>query len=177
MKTRITKSLPAWARHAAAAGVLVLVCGLTAYAAAPPQDGSPAPNFSLPLVANGRGAVSLAQLKGHAVYINFFASWCQPCKAEAPSIGKIAHDFGKHNVVVIGIDELEANEQAKNFATQYNLPYRIAVDSSGEVGGSYGLIGLPLHVFIAADGTVAMHREGEMSEAQIRAELQKLSHH
>lgn len=172
------KAKPLWtARFArlAALVALVLTFGVSASAAPPPQNGSPAPNFTLPLAANGKGEVSLAALKGHAVYINFFASWCGPCKAEAPSIARLAHEFAKHNVIVVGIDELEANDRAKTFAAQYKLPYRIAVDSSGDVGGNYGLIGLPLHVFIAPNGTVAMHREGEMSESQIRTELQSLS--
>lgn len=146
-----------------------------ASAAAPPQNGTPAPAFSLPLAANGHGFVSLRQLQGHAVYINFFATWCQPCKAEAPSIGRLALEFAKHNVVVLGIDELETGSAAHSFATQYRLPYRVAVDSSGDVGGNYGLIGLPLHVFIGADGRVAMRREGQMSPAQIRAELRTIS--
>jgi cytochrome c biogenesis protein CcmG, thiol:disulfide interchange protein DsbE len=150
-----------------------------AVADAPPRTGAPAPAFSLPVVANGNGSVSLASLKGHAVYLNFFASWCQPCKDEVPYIGTLSKQYAHHNVVVVGIDELEAADKAKQFAVEYRLPYRVALDNSGEVGGSYGLIGLPMHVFIKPDGTVAAYRVGEMSESQIRAELQTLSseHH
>ena len=131
------------------------------------------------LVANGKGTVSLASLKGHAVYLNFFASWCQPCKEEVPYISKLSQEFAKHNVIVVGVDELESADRAKQFADQFKLVYRIALDDSGDVGGSYGLLGLPLHVFIAPDGTVAVYRVGEMSEAQVRAALQQASspHH
>ncbi|MBV8162800.1 MAG: TlpA family protein disulfide reductase [Candidatus Eremiobacteraeota bacterium] len=150
-----------------------------ASADAPPRAGAPAPAFSLPVVANGHGTVSLASLKGRNVYLNFFASWCEPCKAEAPSIAALSKQYAPHNVVVVGIDELEQAEAAKNFATRYHLPYSIALDTSGDVGGSYGLLGLPLHVFISPDGTVAAYRVGEMSPAQIKTELQTLSasHH
>ena|GEM_PF-1111618 len=159
------------------ATLLVMLGASSAHAARPPHNGAPAPSFSLPLAANGTGQISLSQLHGRAVYLNFFASWCQPCKAEAASIAKLSREFSKHNVVVVGIDELEASRKAAEFASQYKLPYKIAIDDSGDVGGSYGLIGLPLHVFISADGKVAMHREGEMSESQIRAELLRLSRH
>jgi peroxiredoxin len=150
-----------------------------ASADAPPRAGAPAPAFSLPVVANGHGTVSLASLKGHNVYLNFFASWCEPCKAEAASIAELSKQYAAHNVVVVGIDELEQAEAAKGFAARYHLPYSIALDTSGDVGGSYGLLGLPLHVFISTDGTVAAYRVGEMSPTQIRTELQTLStnHH
>jgi len=150
-----------------------------AVADAPPHTGAPAPAFSLPVVANGTGTVSLSSLKGHAVYLNFFASWCQPCKEEVPYIGTLSKQYAHHNVVVVGVDELEAADKAKQFAVQYHLPYRVALDNSGEVGGSYGLVGLPLHVFIAPNGTVVAYRVGELSESQIRNELQTLSaeHH
>lgn len=153
---------------------LWLLCASGASAAPPPKVGAPAPAFSLPLAANGQGAVTLASLKGHGVYLNFFATWCGPCKVEAPYIGKLSREFAKKNVVVIGVDELEGPDRAKGFAAQYGLPYKIGVDSDGEMGGSFGIIGLPLHVFIAPDGTVTMHREGEMSELQIRAALHNL---
>jgi len=117
----------------------------------------------------------LASLRGKGVYLNFFATWCGPCKVEAPYIGKLSREFAKRNVVVIGVDELETASQVKKFADQYKLPYRIVLDDSGDMGGSYGVAGLPLHVFIAPNGTVTVHRVGEMSEQQIRSALTALS--
>lgn len=146
-----------------------------ASADAPPRAGAAAPAFSLPVVANGHGTVSLTSLKGHNVYLNFFASWCEPCKEEAPSIAQLSKQYAPHNVVVVGIDELEQADAAKNFAERYHLPYSIAVDTSGDVGGSYGLLGLPLHVFISADGKVEAYRVGELSPSQIKSQLQTLS--
>ena len=151
------------------------ILSTAASADAPPRAGAPAPAFSLPVVANGHGTVSLTSLKGHNVYLNFFASWCEPCKAEAPLIAALSKQYASHNVVVVGIDELEQAEAAKGFATRYHLPYSIALDTSGDVGGSYGLLGLPLHVFISKDGTVAAYRVGEMSPSQISTQLQTLS--
>jgi cytochrome c biogenesis protein CcmG/thiol:disulfide interchange protein DsbE len=159
------------------AGLLALIAVLAtqALAAAPPRAGSPAPAFSLPVIANGSGSLTLASLKGHAVYLNFFASWCEPCKAEVPYIGKLSKEYAARNVVVVGVDELEPADKAKQFAAQYHMPYRVTLDDSGDVGGSYGLIGLPLSVFIAPNGMVASYHVGQMSESQIRGELQALS--
>jgi thiol-disulfide isomerase/thioredoxin len=126
-------------------------------------------------VANGHGTLTLSSLKGRNVYLNFFASWCEPCKAEVPSIAELSRQYASRNVVVVGIDELEQAEAAKGFAERYHLPYSIVLDTSGDVGGSYGLLGLPLHVFISADGKVAAYRVGEMSPSQIKSELQTLS--
>jgi cytochrome c biogenesis protein CcmG/thiol:disulfide interchange protein DsbE len=160
---------------AAALATAIVLCAGVARGAAPPRPGSPAPAFSLPLVANGQGAVSLASLHGHAVYLNFFASWCQPCKTEVPYISRLAREYAKRNVVVIGIDELEPAARAQAFAREYHLTYPIALDNSGTVGGDYGLVGLPLHVFIAANGTVAQYRPGELSEDQVRAALNAIA--
>jgi len=155
--------------------VASLALAARVWAAAPPHVGSPAPAFSLPIVANGGGTVSLDSLKGHAVYLNFFATWCQPCKEEVPYISKLSQQFAKRNVVVIGVDELESADKVKQFAQQYKLAYKLTLDSGGDVGGNYGLLGLPLHVFIAPNGMVAAYRVGEMSEAQVRAALQAAS--
>jgi cytochrome c biogenesis protein CcmG, thiol:disulfide interchange protein DsbE len=158
----------------AALGVALLAFGMVVSADAPPRKGAPAPAFTLPVVANGHGTLTLASLKGHPVYLNFFASWCQPCKEEASSIAALSKQYAPEHVVVIGIDELEQAQAAKEFAERYHLPYSIALDQSGEVGGTYGLIGLPLHVFIGSNGTIAAYRVGEMSKSQIQDELSKL---
>ena len=157
------------------AALAIVIAAVQALAAAPPRTGTQAPAFALPVVVNGKGTLSLASLKGHAVYLNFFASWCEPCKEEVPYIGKLSKQYAKDNIIVVGIDELESADKAKQFAAQYKLPYLVTLDNSGDVGGDYGLIGLPLHVFIAPDGKVAAYRVGEMSEAQINADLNELA--
>lgn len=140
-----------------------------------PQPGAPAPNFSLELIANGHGNASLDAYRGKAVYLNFFASWCVPCKEEVPSIAAFAKAYAKRGVVVIGVDELESVAAARGFVTRYHLPYPIGLDDSGSLGASYGLIGLPLHVFIGTDGKIVARRSGEMTPDQIRAGLDQIA--
>jgi len=145
----------------------------TAGAAPPPQRNAPAPAFTLPN-ADGHGQISLVALKGHPIYLNYFASWCPPCNAEAPDLAKLAAAFKSKGVVVIGIDELEGSKQALGFARKYHLPYAIALDNDGSVGANYGVAGLPVHVFIDRHGKVAYYQPGEMTTEQIRSHLEAL---
>jgi len=140
-----------------------------------PLAGSAAPAFSIPVVANGQGQITLAKLSGRAVLLNFFASWCIPCKAEVPTIAQLSKIYSKRGVVVIGIDELESPQAASSFAAQFKLPYAIGLDNSGAVGGAYGLIGLPLSIFIDASGKIASRHAGQMSETELRAGLEQIA--
>lgn len=166
------------ARSAAAlaAAALLLVSGAGTALAGIPQAGAPAPQFSLELIANGQGTVSLDKYKGKGLYLNFFASWCQPCKAEVPSIVQFSKEYAKRNVVVLGIDELESLSAAKGFVSQFKMPYPIGIDDSGAIGASYGLIGMPLSVFIGPDGKIVKRVAGEMLPAQIKAGLDSIAH-
>jgi len=148
---------------------ILLTSGARIAAAGIPQAGAPAPQFSLELIANGRGTVSLDRYKGKGIYLNFFASWCEPCKAEVPTIVQLSKVYAKRNVVVVGIDELESLDRAKGFVVQFKMPYPIGVDDSGAIGASYGLIGMPLSIFIGPDGKLVKRVAGEMSSAQIKA--------
>ena len=144
-------------------------------AAGIPQVGAPAPAFSIQAIANATGDLSLSRYAGKAIYLNFFASWCEPCKAEVPSIAQLSKEYAKRGVVVIGIDELESASAADGFVARFKLPYPVGLDDSGSVGGSYGLIGMPMHVFIGADGKLVLRHAGEMSADQIRAALDQIA--
>ena len=157
------------------AASLLLAFGAGAAVAGIPQNGAPAPQFSLELIANGQGTVSLDKYKGKGLYLNFFASWCQPCKAEVPAIVGFSKQYSKRNVVVLGIDELESLNAAKGFVAQFKMPYPIGIDDSGAIGASYGLIGMPLSVFIGPDGKIVKRVSGEMSTAQIKAGLDSIA--
>lgn len=158
----------------AAAALSALVLTTSPGACGIPQTGGAAPDFSMPLIANGKGTVSLASFKGKAVYLNFFASWCVPCKTEVPWIVSLSKTYAKRGVVVLGVDELESPSAALGFVKQFGIPYPVGSDS-GPIGAEYGLIGMPMHIFIGADGKLALRRSGEMSADQIRAELDAIS--
>jgi thiol-disulfide isomerase/thioredoxin len=112
--------------------------------------GKPAPPINLEMLSGTK--VSLTQFKGKPVYVNFFASWCQPCKQELPFIVK-QYPALKSRVVFLGIDELEAPAQVGPFAKQMGIVYPIVIDPGG-VGAEYQIDTLPKSVFIDRQGIV-----------------------
>ena len=156
-------------RTVVAAAAALALLPVAVFAA--PQVGKPAPAFSLPS-SDGK-TVTLDALRGKPVYVNFFASWCGPCNAEAPSIGKLRSQYAKRGLQVVGIDELDAAGQGAVFEKKYGNPYAlVAIDESGAVGKAYGAVAMPVHVFIDRRGNETTYRLGEMSPAEIETAIQ-----
>jgi thiol-disulfide isomerase/thioredoxin len=149
----------------------ILAVAIPTAALALPKVGQPAPVLALSTTA-GKPFV-LSSLKGKAVYLNFFASWCGPCNEEASSIGKLSAKYKAKGLTVVGVNELESAQKAEGFLKQYHLPYGAILDSDGKVGRDYGAIGLPLHVFIDRNGNIKSYRLGEMSPAEIEAAIKE----
>ncbi|GAC1407661.1 MAG: TlpA disulfide reductase family protein [Candidatus Velthaea sp.] len=153
----------------ASAAALALAVSAPLGASAAPTVGAPAPAFTLPTV--GGKPLALAALKGRAVYLNFYASWCGPCNEEAPSIGKLSAKYKAKGLTVVGVNELENPQKAKSFMQHYKLPYDAVLDSDGKVGKDYNALGLPVHVFIDRKGIVKTYRLGEMSSQDIETSI------
>ncbi len=156
----------------AASVAFVLACVFPNIALAVPKAGQPAPAFALPTV-DGK-SLSLASLAGKAVYLNFYASWCGSCNEEAPSIGKLSEKYKSRGFTVLGVDELESAQKAKEFLTSHHLAYTAVVDADGKTGKDYGAIALPVHIFIGRDGLVKTYRLGEMYPDEIEAAIKAI---
>jgi peroxiredoxin len=119
--------------------------------------------------------VRLADLRGKAVWINFFASWCPPCQAETPVLRDTYNAYKDRGVVMIGISvqETTASDVAA-YAAKYGLGYTIAADLSGDIFRLYGAYVLPTQVFIDPAGVVRTVRLGLMDDASAAAELDAL---
>ena len=154
----------------AAALFTTAVLPLSALAAA--SVGKPAPSFTAPLASGG--TLSLSSLHGKPVYLNFFATWCAPCNAEAPDINALQKQYQRRGFVTIGVDEREDADKAKSFVHKFGLTYKAVVDENGDVLNPYGAIGLPVHVFIDRRGNVKLIRNGEMSKAEIEAAIKSI---
>jgi peroxiredoxin len=140
-----------------------------------PQTGFPAPDFTLETI-DGQ-TVTLSSLRGKPVILNFWASWCPPCKAEMPAIQHVYEDYRARGLVVLAVNAAHqdtlVNVQA--FLTENSLTFPVPLDPAGTVNTLYQVRSLPTTFFIGADGVI---REivigGPMTEAALRLRADSL---
>ena len=128
------------------------------------KDRQPAPSFSVPAL-DGSGRVSLAQLRGRPVVVNFWASWCEPCKRETPDLVAFAASHPK--IQVVGLATTDVPGDSRAFARRYNVPYPLGVDRSGAVGHRYDIAGLPTTVIVDCSGRVFVSWSGPISSGDL----------
>jgi cytochrome c biogenesis protein CcmG, thiol:disulfide interchange protein DsbE len=113
------------------------------------------------------GRLDLASLQGKAVVLNFWASWCLPCKQEAPRLEAAWHKWRSKGVVVVGIDANDFESDGRRFARRYDLTYPIVHDGPGRLLDDYGLTGFPETFFVRRDGRLSSWTQGELSPEEI----------
>src|SRR5712691_3023516 len=111
----------------------------------------PAPRFTLPRL-DGHGDLGLAAFRGKAVVLNFWASWCIPCKQEAPNLEAAWRRWRPHGVVFVGVDAQDFYGDARQFGKRYEITYPLVRDGSGKVVGDYGVSGFPETFFVDRRG-------------------------
>ena len=133
--------------------------------------GKPAPEFALPVIHNGEHGdrIKLSNLAGQAVVLSFWASWCGPCRAEAPSIDRLSRRLRDKGVTVIGVNTNDNPDAAIAFASQANLSYPIVSDQDGTVGESFGVSNLPTLVIVDKNGKIAAVRSGLTDESSLES--------
>jgi len=113
-----------------------------------------APNFTLPRL-NGSGDVSLQSFRGKVVLLNFWASWCDPCREEASLFNQIQSQYGRRGVVVVGVDSQDFAGSARSFARELHVNYTLVHDSSNDVTNRWGVSsGFPVTFVINRQGAV-----------------------
>ncbi len=135
--------------------------------------GSPAPDFALRTFSGQ--TVSLKDLRGKRVLINFWASWCGPCQRETPDLQSAYNQLRGQNVVFVGIGTQDETANLKKFVDDNRVTYTIIEDPLGKVGDTYGVLGLPTTVLIDSNGVVRKVFTGEVKQDQVVEELKKLS--
>ena len=172
---------------AAVAFVALLAYGLTTKATNSTIDDAlsrgesvPAPGFTLSSLAEGRdagdawakaasdGDVSLSELRGTPLVLNFWASWCDPCRAEAKVLEKAWKQQSGSDVLFLGLDAQDAREDARDFISQFGLTFPHVRDPGNDTQREWGVTGLPETYFIAADGSVVGHVIGTVDDGQLR---------
>ena len=133
----------------------------------------PAPGFALPNLEGG-GTTSLASLRGQVVVLNFWASWCDPCKDEAPVLEDWWQTEGQPaGVAMVGIDTQDITDDARAFARTYGLTYPLVHDDGSEVSRAYGVSAFPETFVLDAEGRAVAWFPGEVTAKGLREAVAK----
>lgn len=140
-----------------------------------PQAGFPAPDFTLHTLSGE--TYTLSDLKGKAVLVNLWATWCPPCRAEMPAIQAIYDEYKDQGFVVLAVN-MTSQDNALNitsFVTEYSLDFPILLDETGEISTAYQLRSLPSSYFINRAGIISeVVIGGPMAEALLRTRVEKI---
>jgi peroxiredoxin len=165
-------NLPRIARYGTVAAIVVVVGGVFAYRELPrggeattlgidasqarPALGEPAPDFLLEAPGTHE-LIRLSDLRGQPVLLNFWATWCAPCRTEMPDLQE-AHD--QEGVIVLAVNAQESDSVVLRFVEDFALTFPTVIDRSGAVREHYGVLGLPATFFIDADGILRARNFG-----------------
>ncbi|HEV2251110.1 MAG TPA: TlpA disulfide reductase family protein [Candidatus Limnocylindria bacterium] len=167
------------ARYVAVALIVGLALTLTLAFRRDPHDirtgtvGKPAPAFALPSLTDG-STISLDQYKGKVVVLNFWASWCIPCKEENPALTDVWERYRGTDVVLLGIVFQDSVEAARDYTARLGNTWPSVIDADGRVALSYGVFGPPETYFVGTDGIIAGRHIGPIDEPTLITGIETL---
>lgn len=151
----------------------LLVVGLASKGSSGVGPGDPAPKAALPRL-EGSGSQSLAAYRGRWVLVNIWASWCIPCRAEAPGLERFQQRYGGPKFTVLGIDSRDLSGDGREFVASYGLSYPQLRDGDGDAAHEYGTTGVPENYLVDPTGTVRLHAPGPVGEEYLANEVAPL---
>jgi thiol-disulfide isomerase/thioredoxin len=145
------------------------------------KEGALAPDFELETISldgqTTNGEAWLTDFRGHPVVLNFWATWCYPCRKEIPQFVQAYDEYRDEGLVIIGLDQQEGPALVQPFARDYGIDYPVLVDRDGDVGDKYRLLGLPTTFFIDANGVIQsifrgpLEAEGEQDDSDVQGAI------
>ena len=135
-------------------------------------EGKPAPDFTLELY-NG-GSLTLSEIKGTPVLVNFWASWCPSCRDEAPGMEKVWREYRDRGVLFIGIAVQDREADARAFLKEFDITYPNGPDKTNRISVNYGLTGVPEATFVNRDGLAVHNHIGPMTPGELRTYLDEI---
>lgn len=148
------------------------VTGIVRASGPAPSVGRPAPDFRA--YGLDGAPIQLSALRGHPVWLTFWATWCPPCRAESPDIQAAYQQYKEQGLVVVALDLSEDPATVRDYAKRAGLSFTFAGDPTAEVAGSYLVTGLPVHFFIDAGGVLRDQKLGTLGKKSIQQELTRI---
>jgi len=140
--------------------------------------GKGGPDFQLELVANapqiGQRTLALNEYKGKAVILDFWATWCGPCRAQSPVLDRLAHQYEGRGVAVVGVNTSDAPGAAADWVTEHKISYPVVFDGEGEASHLYRVTNLPTLVILSREGKVVAVREGFTDTSELESLLKRV---
>ena len=150
-------------------GVLLLAACGTAPAA---RLGSPAPDFTLQTVDGT--PLRLSDLKGKPVFMNFWATWCVPCREEMPAMQELYEQYRDRGLVILAVNMEEDQARVQRWIDQGGFTYTFVLDSEGQQLKRYNVNAAPTSYFIGRDGVIRDLKLGAISRAEMQTKVEKL---
>lgn len=136
------------------------------------QEGAEAPNFEL-VDLNGE-THRLSDYKGQGVFLNFWGTWCEPCKKEMPAMDRQYAAFKDQGVHVLAVNIAQSDFEVQNFVDTYGLSFPVVIDKTKSVMTAYNINPLPTTMLISPEGKVEKIITGEMTESQIASFMESI---
>lgn len=141
------------------------------------DSASVAPDFNLPGLFDDTRIIRLSDYEGSPVVLNFWASWCVPCREEMPALEQAYQEYSREGLILLGVNQSYMDDlaAAQAFVQELNLTFPSVRDDTGTISeGRYRVLGLPTTVFITPEGQIAHVQIGQLTESQIADFTQKL---
>jgi cytochrome c biogenesis protein CcmG/thiol:disulfide interchange protein DsbE len=157
--------------------VIVLALALRTRYATRPSSG-PAPDFTLSFYAGydgglGKKEIRLSDLRGQVVFINFWASWCVPCREEQPVLEKVWKQYRNKGVMFLGVDYVDTEPAALEYLAEFKVTYPNGPDLGTRISPKYRITGVPESFLVDRQGNIVWLKISPISEAELVAELNK----
>jgi cytochrome c biogenesis protein CcmG/thiol:disulfide interchange protein DsbE len=143
------------------------------YQAKAVPDSRPAPDFTMPDLDSGE-SISLSAFRGKIVVLNVWASWCLPCREEAPALQAAWEAYGGRGVQFLGSNYQDDRDAARGFIREFGITYPSVFDPSGRLAVDYGFVGLPSTFVIDSSGRIRFQFTGYMTGQKLRRVLDEL---
>ncbi|UOQ93625.1 thiol-disulfide oxidoreductase ResA [Halobacillus shinanisalinarum] len=164
-------------------GMLAVMVGLVIFALvssfnkekAVVAEGEPAPDFQLEKFGSDGETIALSDLEGKGVMINFWATYCEPCKDEMPYMEKLYPEYKEKGVEILAVNLDSTNLVVEQFLDKYGITFPILQDENGQVMNRYNVGPIPSTFFISPEGKVVKHVVGPLTLDKLEGYLQQIT--